>query len=229
MLDKVAAKKLPVYIASKNYTPKEMLKTPRFYLIIITLLLACMGGLMMIGFAGPIARAKGMTPDFVMLCVMAIGIANAGGRLVWGYVSDKFGRINTIIVLLAGTAVLALFFNIAAGNSIFVIIALIGFLYGGLLSIFPSLTADTFGVKNAATNYGIMLLGFGAGAIISSQIAGVYREAANQAGDIGKMYPAFIIASICAAAGIIMMVGLKFLAKRAKKKKEAAQADGQEK
>ena len=58
-----------------------------------------------------------------------------------------------------------------------------------------------------ASNYGIVLLGFGTGAIISSQIAGYYKNIA--AVDINLMFPAFIIASCCAAAGAVMMFILK--------------------
>jgi OFA family oxalate/formate antiporter-like MFS transporter len=82
---------------------------------------------------------------------------------------------------------------------------------------FPSLTADLFGPKHMATNYGFVLLGFGAGAIISSQIAGYYKNIA--ADDISLMFPAFIIASCCAAAGIAMMFVLKILNKRVIKNK----------
>jgi OFA family oxalate/formate antiporter-like MFS transporter len=191
---------------AKSVAPSEMLKTPQFYLLTITFLLACMGGLMMIGFAKPIAVAKGLAAT-ATISVLAISMSNSLGRLFWGMVSDKLGRINTLIVLLVITAVLSLLVNAANGYWIYVLIALIGFSYGGLLSNFPSLTADIFGAKHMATNYGFVLLGFGAGAIISSQIAGYFKNIA--ANDISLMFPAFVIASCCAAAGIVMMLILK--------------------
>jgi len=92
------------------------------------------------------------------------------------------------------------------------LIVLIGFFYGGLLSNFPSLTADLFGAKHMSTNYGFVLLGFGAGAIISSQIAGYYKDIAKN--DINLMFPAFVIASCCAVAGIVLMTWLKVIRKR---------------
>jgi len=193
---------------AKNYTTTEMLKTPQFYLVLITLMLACMGGLMMIGFAKPIAFAKGMT-ETATIGVIAISVSNSFGRLFWGIVSDKLGRINTVLVLLSGTAIFALFVNLATGYWIFVLIALIGLFYGGILSTFPSLTSDLFGAKHMASNYGFVLLGFGMGAIISSQIAGYYKNVA--ATDINLMYPAFIIASCCAASGLLLMLTLKKL------------------
>jgi len=128
-------------------------------------------------------------------------------------ISDKLGRINTLIVLLAIAAVLSLLVNVANGYWIYILIACIGFSYGGLLSNFPSLTADLFGAKYMATNYGFVLLGFGAGAVISSQIAGYYKNISVAASDISLMFPAFVIASCCAVAGIVMMLVLKRMKK----------------
>ena len=191
---------------AKDYTPLEMLKTPQFYLIVFTFMLACMGGLMMIGFAKPIAIAKGLA-DTATIGVLAISMFNSVGRLFWGIVSDKIGRKNTIIILLAGSAILSLFVTAVNGYLIYALIALIGFFYGGLLSTFPSLVADTFGAKHMATNYGFVLLGFGTGAILSSQIAGYYKNIAAE--DINLMFPAFVVASCCAIAGIAMMFVIK--------------------
>jgi len=190
----------------KSFTTTEMLKTPQFYLVVFSLLLACMGGLMMIGFAKPIGVAKGLS-QAATIGVLAISVTNSAGRLVWGLISDKLGRINTILILLSGTAVLSLFINIATGYWVFVLIAFIGFFYGGIIGTFPSLTADLFGSKHMAANYGFVLLGFGAGAIISSQIAGYYKNIA--ADNINLMFPAFLIASCCAAVGIFFMFVLK--------------------
>ncbi|MCL2638475.1 MAG: OFA family MFS transporter [Oscillospiraceae bacterium] len=210
MADKASAGAAP---AAVSLTPTQMLRTPKFYLVTGSLLLACMGGLMMIGFAKPIAVAKGLEAT-AMYGVLAISMFNSLGRLVWGMISDKLGRINTIILLLSGTTVLSLLVNMAESWWIYVLIACIGFFYGGFLSNFPSLTADLFGAAHMATNYGFVLLGFGTGAIVSSQIAGYYRNIAAEAGDINLMFPAFIIASCCSAAAIVLMIILRKLSKQ---------------
>ena len=197
-----------------DYSPSQMLKSVKFYLLTFALFLACMGGLMMIGFAKPIAVAKGLEAT-ATIGVLAISMFNSIGRLMWGIVSDKLGRKNTIIILLTGTAVLSLFVNAAEGYMIYILIALIGLFYGGFLSNFPSLTADLFGAKHMSTNYGFVLLGFGAGAILSSQIAGYYRNIAID--DINLMFPAFVIASCCAVVGIVLILILKIIRKREQK------------
>lgn len=193
-------------ISNINLTPKQILKSYQFYLIIASFFLACMGGLMMINFAKPIAIAKGMA-QAAAIGVIVISLFNSIGRLFWGWVSDKLGRKTTIIILLCGTAVMSLFVNLATGYWIFVLIGLIGFFYGGFLSNYPSLTADYFGPKYVALNYGIVLLGFGVGAVVSTYIAGYFKNLA--ASDISKMFPAFIIASAAAAAAILLVCFLK--------------------
>lgn len=211
-------------IAKKNgtncFTSREMLKTPQFYLVAFTFLLACMAGLMMIGFTAPIAIAKGLSPEVAATGVMIIALFNSFGRVFWGGISDKMGRRTTLLTLLIMTAVLILLVNVVNGIMLLVLIALIGFSYGGFLGVFPVITADFWGMKNMGSNYGIILLGFGLGAIISSYIAGYFKNLANVtetidgitkvvAVDLTKMQPAFIIASGAAVVGAILIALLK--------------------
>ncbi len=190
----------------REYSPDMVLRMPQFYIMTLTMMLACMGGLMMIGFAKPIAIAKGLSST-ATVGVLVISLFNSFGRLFWGWVSDRIGRKNVIFVLLAGTAVLSLLVNLVGGYLIYVLIGFIGLFYGGFLSTFPSLSADIFGAKYNATNYGMVLVGFGAGAVISSYIAGYYKNIA--ADDISLMFPAFVIASGAAVLGILLMLMLR--------------------
>ena len=160
----------------------------------------------MIGFAKPIAVARGLA-ETATVGVFAITLFNSFGRLFWGVVSDKLGRKKTIVLLLCLTAVLALCVNIASGYMIYVLIACIGFAYGGFLSTFPAYTADLFGARYNATNYGIVLIGFGIGAVASSYIAGYYKNIAAK--DINLMFPAFVIASVAAVVAILLILFIK--------------------
>ena len=193
-----------------NLSPSQVLRDPRFYLMTGSLMLACMAGLMMIGFAKPIAVTKGLGAT-ATIGVLTVAMANSLGRLLWGITSDHLGRKKTILILLAGSGIFSLLVNSAEGYYIYVLIGCIGFFYGGFLSTFPSLTADLFGARHMATNYGMVLLGFGVAAIASSYIAGHYKNIAAQ--DISLMFPAFIVAAGCSAVSIILMIMLKTKAK----------------
>ncbi len=192
--------------ANIDFSPGQVLKMPQFYILTATLMLACMGGLMMIGFAKPIAIARGMAST-ATIGVLTISIFNSAGRLFWGWASDKLGRKKTILLLLVGTAVLSLLVNLATGYLIYVLIGFIGFFYGGFLGTFPAFTADLFGSKYMATNYGMVLVGFGIGAVMSSYVAGYYKNLA--ANDINLMFPAFVIASIAAVIGVLLIIFIK--------------------
>jgi len=192
--------------ASYDFTPLQVLKMPQLYLLIATFMLACLGGLMIIGFAKPIAIAKGMAST-ATYGVLIIAIFNSCGRLFWGWVSDKLGRKNTVIVLLLVTSILPILVNFSTGYIIYALIGLIGFCYGGFLSTFPAFTSDLFGTKYMATIYGLVLVGFGLGAVSSSFIAGYYKNLAAK--DISLMFPAFLIASIAALVGIVLVLFIK--------------------
>ncbi|MCL2634378.1 MAG: OFA family MFS transporter [Oscillospiraceae bacterium] len=214
-------------LTKKQYSPLEMLKTPQYYLIVFSFLLACMGGVMMINFAKDIAnvRVRDAGLDEVTLAgmglaaigVMAVTMSNSGGRLLWGFISDKLGRNKVIFILLSGNVVLPLLVNSVDGLWVFILIACIGLFYGGIFSNFPALTADLFGVKHVAMNYGFVLLGFGVGSNIASQIAGNFARAARGEDNfivVSELFPAFIIASCCSAAAIVLMVILRALVKK---------------
>jgi len=119
------------------------------------------------------------------------------------------GPYKTIIILLAGSSVLSLFMNLAQSFWVFVLIGVIGFFYGGILSTFPSLVSDQFGTQYMATNYGFVLMGFGAGAILASQIGGHYKNLA--ASNVNLMYPAFVIVSAATLVGMGLVFYLRHL------------------
>ena len=205
-------------VTHQDLTPKQVLKTPQFYLITITLMFAAMAGLMMIAFGKSIAGAQKDLKDIAYYGVLIVALFNSIGRLFWGWTSDKLGRKQTLLILLISTAVLILLVKfVVASILFFVLIAAIGFLYGGYLGTFPALTADYFGSKNMGMNYGMVLLGFGIGAVVSSFIAGFYFDQAkvfDSAGvmiaiDMNILFIAFIIASVASIIGALLISYLR--------------------
>jgi OFA family oxalate/formate antiporter-like MFS transporter len=189
--------------AISGLSPGQMLRTPQYYLITLTMMLSVMGGMMMLGFAKPIAVAKGLAST-ATAGVLIISVCNSLGRLFWGAVSDKIGPKTTIAVLLVISGALSLVVIGTNGLMIYAVIGCIGFCYGGFLSNFPSLTADLFGARHMSLNYGMVMMGFAFGAIISSTVAGYYKNVAAR--DIALMSPAFFIAAGCAAAGLMLIM-----------------------
>jgi len=213
MADKIAANPKTAGTA-RSFTSSEMIKTPQFYLLTAAFIFSVVGGLMMIGFAHPIAVAHGLPEAAATIGVLAITLFNSVGRLVWGMVSDKLGRIPTLLMLLVSSAALSLAVNVVSGYAIIVLIALIGLSFGGLLSNYPALTSDLFGSKFMGANYGFVLIGFGVGAILASQIAGHFANIAQYYDDISRLSPAFMFAAAFAALAIGILIILRLLDKK---------------
>jgi OFA family oxalate/formate antiporter-like MFS transporter len=92
-----------------------------------------------------------------------------------------------------------------------VVLMLIGLCYGGIMGIFPSITADAFGAKNLGMNYGIIFTAFGVAAFVGPRLASHFKVMNN-----GDYTQAFLISASLSIAGII----LTFIA-RSRKNKEA--------
>ncbi|NLM57960.1 MAG: OFA family MFS transporter [Clostridium sp.] len=191
-------------VAARSFTPSEAMKTPQLYLVILAFMCATAAGSMMIPMAKILGLqpGSGLTKEEAVAGVMIISAFNSFGRLFWGWISDRLGRKKTILILLVIAAVSIVGVSFAKSYLMLAFIAIIGFSYGGFLGVFPALTADFWGTKHVATIYGMILLGFGVGAVASSYIVAYFS--ASKA-----FSTAFTIAGIAAFVGFAIMATLK--------------------
>lgn len=154
---------------SNQFTPKQMLRTQLFYLLWFMFLFGSVSGLMVISFAVDIGvDMANLELEQAGNAVMVIALFNAAGRIVWGKLSDRFGRKPTLITIYALTAVMMFYMSTGMMNyPLFLMaVSLVGFCFGGFLALFPSVTADYFGVRNIGSNYGFMYQAYGLSAFV---------------------------------------------------------------
>ncbi|MFX0149289.1 MAG: OFA family MFS transporter [Candidatus Hodarchaeota archaeon] len=172
----------------KDFKPSEMVQTSQFWLLWVMFILAAAAGLMTIGnvttFTESQLISEGITAEEASFLAVTTGsflsIFNSAGRIVWGAVSDKLGRIITMI-LMFGTLGGAMFFFGIQTEFLFLIIGacVIGFCFGGNFALFPSATDDYFGTKNLGRNYGLVFTAYGVAGALGPFLAGVlpYEDA----------------------------------------------------
>ena len=197
-----------------DYTPTQLFSQGKFYILWITFFIGAGAGLMVIGSVAGMAKASLGEMAFVAVAIMAIG--NAGGRIVAGVLSDKIGRANTLVIMMAFQALLmfAAIPVIGGNNSSAVLLVLlatfIGFNYGTNLALFPSFAKDLWGMKNYGVNYGLLFTSWGIGAFVLVRVAEMLKV------KFGSFTPSF------AAAGVLLLVGAMLAMSLRPRKSEVA-------
>jgi oxalate/formate antiporter len=185
-----------VQVSKRDYTPKEMVKTPVFWLMFVMMTMMSTGGLMVVSNFAPFARDFGVA-DLTVWGLQALPLAltvdritNGLTRPFFGWVSDNIGRENTMgLAFLLEAAAIALFLHFRNDPMMFVILsAVVFFGWGEIFSLFPSTLTDTFGTKNATANYGLLYMAQGVGSVLGGPLAALLHDMA------GSWIPVFSIA-----------------------------------
>ena len=205
-----------ITIEDKNW--KQMLKDYKFYLMFLVFTIFATAGLMLISQCFQMVESFGTTEIAALaaLIVSIVAIGNTLGRLVWGFISDKIGRNQALIIMSAIICIagISLYFVIGANIFIlFVILAvLIAMCYGGSMGVYPSLTSHRYGLKNNGVNYGIMFTAFALGGFLGPVIANaVYTQTSSYATSL-------LIVGLLGLVALILIVILTILDKKERKK-----------
>ena len=188
--DEITAK--PVFqanVGTRDYTPGEMLKTPVFWLMFVMFAMMSTGGLMVITQFTNFAKAFGIDNKtmvtivgFTLAAVPAAltfdRVTNGLTRPFFGWVSDNIGRENTmgLAFILEGCAIWLMLQYRTDPFMLIVLSGLVFFGWGEIFSLFPSTLTDTFGAKNATTNYGFLYMAQGVGSILGAPVAAMIFE-----------------------------------------------------
>lgn len=194
----------------------HVLTTPQFWLLWITFVLAATPGLMMLVNAMNISNllhgVTAKTPAELALvnkailvaaksvgvtAVITLGVFNMVGRLLSGYVSDRLGRTNTMILAFLLQSVNMFLFSYYKTDSMFIFgAAYTGLCYGAIFTLMPAAMADFFGVKNLGVNYGLLFTAFGVAGATGSLLGG---KVADLLGSYDKAYMIVAIMLVVAA------------------------------
>lgn len=162
-----------------DYTVAEAMKTWRFWLLWLLLVLNTSAGIMIISQASPLAQQQvGMTVIEASALVGVISIFNGSGRLAWAWISDFIGRAQVYFALFA--IQVCVFFTLPHLHDPFlfeVAVCTIALCYGGGFSVLPIFAADFFGSRYIGGVYGwICMLTWVVAAIPSPLLIAHVRE-----------------------------------------------------
>lgn len=167
-----------------DYDPRQMLRSPIFWLMFVMMTMMSTSGLMVISQMGAFAHDFGLGNAMVFglaalpLALSIDRLTNGLTRPFFGWVSDRIGREHTMALAfgLEGFA-MSIWLIFASHPLTFVLLSgVVFFGWGEIFSLFPSTLTDTFGTKNATTNYGFLYMAQGVGSILGGPLAAVLHH-----------------------------------------------------
>ena len=199
----------------EEFNSFEMLQTPQFYVLFVMMLMMGIGGLMVTAQVAVVADTLKVGAAAVTVALSLNPIANGGGRLFWGWVSDRLGREHTMLIaFLLQSLFLMSVLTVGRWSATWFIasLALVYFTWGEVYSLFPSVAADFFGSRHASSNYGFLYSTKGIASIVGGGLAARLFEAT------GTWNAAFYGSAVLALCAALMAVGLRKMPLPAKSK-----------
>ena len=198
----------------------EMLGTSQFYLLWLTFVLAASAGLLIIGNIPLIAKAQAQWEKGFLL-VMIVAIFNTCGRVLSGFISDRLGRTNTMILAFVLQAINMFAFSHYTTPSWLIFgSALTGLCYGPVFTLFPAAAADFYGVRNLGVNYGLIFTAFGVAGVTGSILGGRVSDI------FGSYNYAFVASAIMLLLGAVLAFTLRAPAAAPEDKSKTADSAG---
>ena len=164
--------------SKRNFKPAKMVRQPVFWVLYACFVMVAAGGLMTAAQIAPIAADYGIAKSPVALAGLSFGaltlalsldrILDGLGRPLFGLLSDRIGRENTMAIAFSFAALMLLLLGTQGREPIvFVLASAFYFLvFGEIYSLFPATCGDTFGPKFAATNAGLLYTAKGTAALL---------------------------------------------------------------
>jgi OFA family oxalate/formate antiporter-like MFS transporter len=203
-----------------DLSPIQMLGTRIFWLMFVMMTMMSTTGLMVTSQMGAFTRDFGMASVLVWglpLLPLALSldrITNGATRPFFGWVSDRYGRENTMLIAFAleGTA-MTLWLLSREHAVLFVLLSgLVFFGWGEIFSLFPSTLTDTFGTRHATANYGCLYMAQGIGSVLGGPVAALLHDSTGSWIPVFAVIIAMDFTTAALAIGVLKPMRQRWLA-----------------
>jgi len=183
---------------TQSYSPAEMLATPVFWVLYLMFVVVSASGLMATAQIAIIAKDFHVSDLLVLggvstltLALLVDNVANGGARPLFGWISDRIGRENTMAIAF-GLGGISYWLLGSFGTTPWAFIVFAGLIFltwGEIFSLFPSTCTDSFGPKFATANLSFLYTAKGLSAFLVP-VANLIKVAA------GGWHMVFVVTAI---------------------------------
>lgn len=148
-------------LSSFEVSPAELVCLPLAWHLSSCLIFTTVGGMYLAGTFKTYGLEDFPTDESFLSTVASLSsIFNAGGRIFWGALADRFGAVQTCTFMALGFALViysypaSSFWGGREGFGCWTF--LVFFFEGGNFALYPSICTNLFGVKNSGANYAVV-------------------------------------------------------------------------
>jgi len=185
----------------KQYKTSEMLKTKQYYLIAAGMFFTLPAYFILNPILMDLGAERGLS-NLAVVGVMLTGIGSASGRLIISWSSDKIGRKPAMIAISAITLIATITTIFAQDILFLVCLFAIAFCFGGSASVYAAFTSDNFGTEHIGMNFGCVMLGFGASALLFPVISNALKNETDYT-------MSFVVTAVTSVIAIILVLLMK--------------------
>jgi len=160
------------------------------------------------------AQQNGVSPSLVPYLIPILNAASIPGRILPGFLGDRFGRYNVMIIISFLSALVTLVVWIPGSHSTPAVIVygvLFGFASGGYITLSPAVVAQISDIRQIGTRTGVAWLIGSLGSLTGSPIGGAIIASQNGNYIGAQLFCGFALLMGCAsfAVGRWTQVGFK--------------------
>ena len=166
---------------------KEYVLAGQYAIMWFIFFLNIMAGISIISFLSPLYQdiwrldhptlERSILAGYGATLIAVSSLFNGFGRIVWGAVSERLGRINTFRLLLASQ--LVVFGILMTEHDPWVFAILVCYVlscFGGGFAIMPSMVIDVYGQKRMSRVYGVILTAWSAAGILGPMMVASLKD-----------------------------------------------------
>ena len=144
-----------------------------FILLYLSLVVIWIGASIPFVHLVPYAEDHGLSHGTAVAIFGLVGIGSIAGRFLLGGVADRIGLRTLLVAVFAGVALMQLWWLAATSAWQLAVFAFVfGICYGGFVALYPALTVNYFGGRNASGIIGLLYTGGAVGSFLGPKLAG---------------------------------------------------------
>jgi MFS family permease len=156
-----------------GWTTKDAVRSRPFRLLYLSLIFVCVGTFIPFVHLVPYAEDHRVSHDVAVAIFSMLGVGSTVGRFAYGGLADRLGRRRSLAAVILGLGIMQLWwFGATSAWQLAVFALVFGSFYGGFNSLYPALTVDYFGVRNASAIIGALYSAAAVGMFAGPKLAG---------------------------------------------------------